>query len=110
MKNIQRTLECRPALKRIVLLVGTLMMILLATLALSAFATAKHTQAAQRGTQITYESVRISGGDSLWSIAQKYHGTKDTAAFVAELKVLNGLSSDRIQSGSYLLVPVTSVL
>ena len=27
-----------------------------------------------------------------------------------ELKVLNNLSSDHIQSGSYILVPVTSVL
>ena len=30
--------------------------------------------------------------------------------FVEELKTLNNLSSDRIQAGSYILVPVTSVL
>ena len=92
------------------LLVGTLIVILLCTFALSTLATAKHTQAAQRGTQTTYESIRIAGGDSLWSIAQQYHGIEETADFVEELKVLNNLSSDRIQAGSYLLVPVTSVM
>ncbi|MCI5828215.1 MAG: LysM peptidoglycan-binding domain-containing protein [Lachnospiraceae bacterium] len=110
MKNIQHTLERKPVLKRMMLLVGTLIVILLCTFALSTLATAKHTQAAQRGTQTTYESIRIAGGDSLWSIAQQYHGIEETADFVEELKVLNNLSSDRIQAGSYLLVPVTSVM
>ena len=110
MKNIQHTLERKPVLKRLMLLVGTLIVILLCTFALSTLATAKHTQAAQRGTQTTYESIRIAGGDSLWSIAQQYHGIEETADFVEELKVLNNLSSDRIQAGSYLLVPVTSVM
>ena len=110
MKNIQHTLERKPVLKRMMLLVGTLIVILLCTFALSTLATAKHTQAAQRGTQTTYERIRIAGGDSLWSIAQQYHGIEETADFVEELKVLNNLSSDRIQAGSYLLVPVTSVM
>ena len=110
MKKIQRTLEHSIVLRRVFLLVGTLTVLLICTLILSAFITAKHAQAAQRNTRITYESIRINGGDSLWSIAQEYHGTKDTADFVEELRVLNNLSSDRIQSGSYILVPVTSVL
>ena len=110
MRNIQHTLESRPVLKRMILLVGALIVILLCTFALSTVATAKHTQAAQRGTQTAYESIRISGGDSLWSIAQEYRGLENTADFVEELKVLNNLSSDHIQSDSYILVPVTSVL
>lgn len=110
MRTIQHTLESRPVLKRMILLVSTLIVILLCTFALSTVATAKHTQAAQRVTRTTYESIRISGGDSLWSIAQEYRGLENTADFVEELKVLNNLSSDRIQTGSYILVPVTSVL
>ena len=110
MKNIQHTLESRPVLKRMILLVGTLIVILLCTFALSTLATAKHTQAAALDTQTTYESICISGGDTLWSIAQEYRGIEDTADFVEDLKALNGLSSDRIQAGSYILVPVTSVL
>ena len=110
MRNIQHTLESRPVIKRMILLVGALIVILLCTFALSTIATAKHTQAAQRSTQTTYESIRISGGDSLWSIAQEYRGIENTADFVEELKVLNNLSSDRIQTGSYILIPDTSVL
>lgn len=96
-------------LRRMLLLVGTLIVILLCTFAVSMTVNAKHTQAAQRSTRTTYQSVRISGGDSLWSIAQEYHGVENTADFVEELKILNSLSSDRIQTGAYLLVPVTSV-
>lgn len=110
MRNIQHTLERKSVLKRMILLVAALIVILLCTFAMSTLATAKHTQAAQRSTQTTYESVRISGGDSLWSIAQKYRGVEDTSDFVEELKVLNSLSSDHIEAGSYILVPVTSVL
>ena len=57
-----------------------------------------------------YTSIQIEDGDSLWSIAQEYRGIEDTADFVEDLKALNGLSSDRLQAGSYILVPVTSVL
>ena len=110
MRNLANILKSRPVLKRIILLNMALIVILFCTFALSAISTAKHTQAAQRNTQTTYESVRISGGDSLWSIAQEYRGIENTADFVEELKDLNNLSSDRIQTGSYILVPVTSVL
>lgn len=110
MKKLQQILKHSIALRRMFLLVGTLIVLLICTLIMGSFITARHAQAAQRRTQTTYESIRIKGGDSLWSIAQKYHGTKNTAEFVEELRVLNDLSSDRIQSGSYILVPVTSVL
>ena len=110
MSNLATILKSRPVLKRIILLNMGLIVILFCTIAFSAISTAKHTQAAQRNTQTTYESVRISGGDSLWSIAQEYRGIEPTEDFVEELMVINNLSSDRIQSGSYILVPVTSVL
>lgn len=110
MRNLANILKSRPVLKRIILLNMALIVILFCTFAFSAISTAKHTQAAQRNTQTTYESVRISGGDSLWSIAQEYRGIEPTEDFVEELMVINNLSSDRIQSGSYILVPVTSVL
>ena len=109
-RSEQNRADCSMVLRRVWLLVGVLTVILICTFALSTFVTAKHTQAALRGTQTTYESIRISGGDSLWSIAQEYRGASDTADFVEELRVLNNLSSDRIQTGSYILVPVTSML
>ena len=96
MRRIIRT----PFIKRMVFLAGILIVILLVVFALNTLATAKRARAAQIETHTTYECVLISCGDSLWSIAQKYRGSKDIAVFVEELKVLNGLSSDRIQAGS----------
>lgn len=84
--------------------------ILAAVFAFSTVTSAGHTQAAQRSTVMTYESVRISGGDTLWSIAQEYHGITDMSDFVDEIKALNGLSSDSIHSGAYLIIPVEVVL
>ncbi len=84
--------------------------ILAAVFAFSTVTSAGDTQAAQRSTVMTYESVRISGGDSLWSIAQEYHGMMDTSDYIDEIKALNGLSSDSIHSGAYLLIPVEVVL
>ncbi len=89
---------------------AALAVILLITIFGSTVASAGHTQAAQRESQTTYESIYIHGGDSLWSIAETYAATQDTGAFVTELKELNGLSSDRIVAGTYLLVPVENTL
>lgn len=108
MRTIRRRLR-NPFCKRILFLAGMLTLILLFVFIVSALATAARARAAQPGTQTTYESVYITAGDSLWSIARKYRGGRSTAAFVETLKELNGLSSDRIRAGSYILVPVTSV-
>ena len=108
MRNIQHTLESRPVLKRMILLVGALIVILLCTFALSTLATAKHTQAAARGTQTTYESICISSGDSLWSIAQEYSNVEmyaDYDAYISEVKQLNHMTGEDIHSGQYLIVP-----
>jgi cell division protein YceG involved in septum cleavage len=96
-------------IRRFTLLVTLLLIILLCVFALSTCTMARHAQAAQRDTLERYESVRIVGGDSLWTIAERYRGKEDTADFVKELKHLNSLSSDQIQAGSYLLVPISSV-
>ena len=110
MRTMNYTLKNSPVLRRLSLIIASLTMILICTFALSTMTTAKHTQAASRNTNVTYESIRINGGDSLWRIAQEYRGVEATDDFVEELMTLNNLSSDRIQSGSYILVPVTSVL
>lgn len=98
------------SLRNILFVLVALVVILICTFSFSAVATAKHTQAAQRETETMYESICVNGGDSLWGIAQKYHGTVDTEYFVEQIKVLNDLSSDRIQAGAYIIVPVEKIL
>ncbi len=110
MRNSSYFVKNHLSIRNFMFLFVTLIAILVCTVFVSTAVTAGHTQAAQRETQTTYESVYIDGGDSLWSIAQQYRGTTDTGYFVTQLKALNGLSSDRIQAGSYILVPVETVL
>lgn len=52
-------------------------------------------------------SVSIEEGDSLWSIAAEYY-TEDFSsinAYISEIKRMNGLKTDTIYAGGYILVP-----
>ena len=109
MRTIRRMVKT-PFFIKFICLSGFRIVLLLCIFALSTLAKAKRTRAAQIERLTAYESVYISSGDSLWSIAQQYRGNQDTAVFVENLKMLNGLSSDHIQEGYYILVPVTTTL
>lgn len=55
----------------------------------------------------SYTSIEIKSGDSLWSIASEYM-TDDYDSiqeYVRDIKSLNGLGSDEIHAGKFLLVP-----
>ena len=56
-----------------------------------------------------YKSIMIDNGDTLWSIAlENKIPDMDTKSFVEEIKSINGLRSDSITSGNYLIVPYYS--
>ncbi len=52
-------------------------------------------------------SVKIEKGDSLWSIASQYFTDEydDINSYIAEIMYSNGLTSDVIHEGSYIIVP-----
>lgn len=52
-------------------------------------------------------SVKIKKGDTLWDIAKKYMTEEysDINEYIQEIKLSNGLYSDTIHEGSYLIVP-----
>ena len=55
----------------------------------------------------SYTSIEIQSGDSLWSIASEYM-TEEYGSFqeyMKEIKSLNGLRSDEIHAGKFLVVP-----
>lgn len=58
-----------------------------------------------RTKQIT--SVEIQKGDTLWSIASGYISEEydDMKEYIDEIMVSNGLASDNIKAGSYIIVP-----
>jgi len=55
----------------------------------------------------TITSVQIEEGDSLWSIAKEHYTEEfdSITNYIAEIKRMNGLSSDTVYAGSYVLVP-----
>lgn len=52
-------------------------------------------------------SVKIEKGDTLWSIAKEYMSDeyKDIHTYIKEIKKSNGLSTDTIHEGCYIIVP-----
>lgn len=59
------------------------------------------------GSTYTITSVQIEEGDSLWSLASEYYTAEfsSVADYITEIKRMNGLSSDTLYAGSYILIP-----
>lgn len=52
-------------------------------------------------------SLQINKGDTLWSIAGRYitDDYRDMNSYIREIKETNGLSSDTIHEGCYIVIP-----
>lgn len=55
----------------------------------------------------TITSVQIEEGDTLWSIAKEHYSEEFSSltSFISEIKRMNGLTSDTVYAGSYILIP-----
>lgn len=53
-----------------------------------------------------YKSIMIEYGDTLWDIAKEYYDSSSCTIpeYIDELKSINSLDCDNIQSGSYIIV------
>ena len=54
----------------------------------------------------TFETVTVSAGDSLWSIAQEIAPDADPRDVVAEISRLNGLTGNVVSAGQQLAIPL----
>ncbi len=71
------------------------------------FTSAPRITFAQGESVRVYNSVMIEEGDTLWDIAVRYAVPgQNVGTFVTEIKEVNGLKTDRIYSGNYLIIPV----
>lgn len=63
-----------------------------------------------RKKQVT--SLRIEKGDTLWSIAQEYRTEEydDIYEYIDEIKASNGLYTDTIHEGKYIIIPYYSTV
>ena len=59
------------------------------------------------GGTYTITSVQIEAGDSLWSLASEYYTEEfvSVSNYITEIMRMNGLSSDTLYAGNYLLIP-----
>ena len=62
---------------------------------------------AEQKIEPSYVNVQIFDGDSLWSIAAEHpHEGMSMPRYIEEIKRVNGIQSDKIIAGRYLVVPV----
>lgn len=99
----------REVRRNILLLMISVFMIAIIAVMFCSFST----QASDQAHQVSYkyfQSIEIQKGDTLWSIAAHYADDHyaDLSDYVAEVKILNGLSTEKIQTGNYLMIPYYS--
>jgi len=95
----------RKIMKRVVIVTVIAVLLVLAIVAVLP----EHTASAEPQPSGTYRilSVKIEEGDSLWSIASEYF-TEDfdsISSYIHEIKRMNGISSDMLYEGAYLVIP-----
>lgn len=52
------------------------------------------------------ESIYVSHGETLWSLADDYRGKMAKQDWIKQVKVLNDLETTNLQAGSTIVVPV----
>ena len=60
-----------------------------------------------KAENIYYKTVEVEEGDTLWDLADHYMGEKSFSRqeYIEQVKELNHLIGDTIESGAYLMVP-----
>lgn len=96
---------------RVVLKVSTIVAVAVAlffVLAMSVFS-ARHAAYAESVSNVTYETVRVQPGDSLWSLAEEYPidglSTQETSDMIRNV---NHLEHGSLAAGAHLKVPARS--
>lgn len=81
-------------------------------LVISCLFLSKNTEAESRGDKVddvvSYESVLICKGDTLWSIASERLEEPTNAEiqnYIDEIVSINNMSSSQIHTGNYILIP-----
>jgi hypothetical protein len=65
-------------------------------------------QAANVRQELSFKSISVTGKDTLWSIAKENYSKEYGSLndYIKEIKRCNSLTSDRINAGSSIIVPI----
>ncbi|MCI8930449.1 MAG: LysM peptidoglycan-binding domain-containing protein [Lachnospiraceae bacterium] len=96
--------------RNIILAFCTFCLILILSLTINSFLSNAKTN--KEMTCKYYKSIMIEEGDTLWSIASQNLNDVNInitiSAYIKEIMKMNGLQSDRITAGMYLVIPYYS--
>lgn len=102
------TASAPAALKASTIVVLAVALTLFFVLATSIFS-ARHAAYAESASNVTYETVRVQSGDSLWSLAQEHPieglSTQETSDMI---RSVNHLEHGSLDAGEHLKVPARS--
>lgn len=102
------TASAPAALKASTIVVLAVALTLFFVLATSVFS-ARHAAYAESVSNVTYETIRVQPGDSLWSLAEEYPieglSTQETSDMIRNV---NHLEHGSLAAGAYLKVPARS--
>ncbi len=87
-------------------LIGILILLVLIVMSMYIFTKTVTAQGSRERVKLV-TSIEIKKGDTLWSIASGFMTDeyRDVNEYVKELKDSNGLTSDTIHAGNYIIVP-----
>ncbi len=73
--------------------------------AFTALSSQGQAEASNQVSSAQFQYITVHGGDTLWSVAQKYAGDVDTRDWIAELVTLNALDQAALQPGQRIALP-----
>lgn len=56
--------------------------------------------------KVEHDYISVEAGDTLWSLAEHYRGKMDAQQWIAYVKANNNLTSNTIQTGAELYIPI----
>ena len=61
---------------------------------------------------VYYKTIQVEEGDTLWTLADQYMGncSFNRQEYIDEVKEMNHLASDTIESGAYLMIPYVGTI
>ena len=104
-----QALKKKQAIKRQVLLAAVMFLTILATVfVITNCLKANQVKASSAKEEtIYYKTIQVEEGDTLWTLADQYMGNSsfDKQQYIDEVKEINHLTDDTIESGAYLMIP-----
>ena len=107
-QNVRAIRRKRAAKRQLITALILFFSILASVLITSNFLRANQVKASSVKTEnVYYKTIEVEEGDTLWDLADRYMGEKTFSRqeYIEQVKEMNHLTDDTIESGAYLMVP-----